>query len=146
MPARLLLVAVSLALAASSHAAPAPLPRPTQRGPHAPVQRTGQTHVKFTGTLSVTRTSDWETFARTLGIKDPPRVDFRTHFLFVHGTPGDDPGRSEIDGAGDLRVVRPPAKRGMKFLVEEPANVRYLIKSFPRSAVRTVSGRELRQR
>ena len=72
------------------------------------------------------------------GITNPPRVDFRSHFLAVHVTgPFVHVVRFEVDGSGD---VRPVTQSTAHLLGYEVAGHRILIQSFRRSAVKTVKG------
>ena len=100
----------------------------------------------------ITRRSDWEAFAATLRIKDVPGVNFRTHFLFVHVSTGYCQVSCAIDGDGDLRAVGHSRsgdgreRGGMGFGRGGLPGPCYLIKSFPRSAVKTVNGLPLPKR
>jgi hypothetical protein len=142
------LVLVALALAAAAHAAPAPTRRPeTQR---QPVNLTGWLYdpALAVGAPSlITRQSDYEAVARAFGVTQPPPVDFRTQLLVVHVWGGDGDARLEIDARGGLRCVGAAVRRvdqlGRGRLLAcklELVGLRYLIKSFPRSAVKTVNG------
>jgi hypothetical protein len=131
---------LALVLAGTAQAAPAPFQRAAE--PERP-------EVTLSGWLPdqrlaagapsvITRQSDYEAVAKAYGIASPPRVDFRTHFLFVHVALGYGEMRCEVGGDGDLRAVSAPVlvfgcKGG-------PAGHRFLIKSFRRCDVRSVNG------
>jgi hypothetical protein len=145
MTARFLpLLVVSLALCGLANAAPAPFQKAAE--PDRPeVTLTGwlPDQALAAGAPSViTRQGDYEAVAKAYGIVSPPRVDFRTHFVFVHVAVGYGEVRCEIGGGGDLRAISPPVlTRGRKCCLElESATNRYLIKSFRRSAVKSVNG------
>jgi hypothetical protein len=147
MPSRALSIFV-VALLGTAHAAPAPLPKRGQGPEYPPVLMSGWgSGRRLPGNPSViTRRSDWEAFAAALGIKDVPKVNFRTHFLFVHFSSGYGLVGARVDGAGDLRAFGDfPSEQEELLLGERPAGPRYLIKSFPRSAVKTVNGLPLPQ-
>jgi hypothetical protein len=105
------------------------------RGPH-PGDRLG-------GRVPCVVTSEaaYRGLAEAWGIKSPPAVNFRTHFLFVQVSNGYGPLNCEIVG-GDLRVVGGQAVDDLKsgYLIKSSG---YLIKSFRRSAVKTVNGQPL---
>jgi hypothetical protein len=146
MTARLLLsLVLSLPLCALADAAPAPFQRAAE--PDRPeVALSGWLHDArlAAGAPSViTRQSDYEPVARAFGIANPPRVDFRTHFLFVHVSSGYGEIRCQIGTDGDLRAVESPVlHRGCKDgrCGLDVAGNRYLITSFRRSAVKSVNG------
>jgi hypothetical protein len=140
MPARLLPL-LALSLAAVAQAAPAPFPK-TQRGPeYAPVLLRGfllQDKVPLGDCSAIGNQADYRALARAWGIAQPPRVDFRIHFLAVHVcAPLVHVVRFEADDRGDLRAVTQSTAHMYGF---EPAGHRFLIRSFPRSAVKTVNG------
>jgi hypothetical protein len=87
----------------------------------------------------IVRQADWEAFAKVLRIGEPPRVNFRTHFLFVHVSEGYGQLKCEIDDNGDLRVV----VTDLHVISKEPPGPSYLVQSFPRSPVKTVNGAPL---
>jgi hypothetical protein len=136
---RLLLIA--FALAGVAHAAPAPS-RPSRGPEQAPVLLTGWLRGKrpVGNPSAVVRQADWEAFAEVLGIGEPPRVNFRTHFLFVHVSADYSTLRCEIDDKGDLHAVVTP----LHVITKEPPGPSYLVQSFPRSAVKTVEGLPLK--
>src|SRR5262245_5083612 len=88
------------------HAAPAPLTRRCE-AEQAPILLSGWLRgERPVGSPSViVRRADWEAFAKLLRIGEPPRVNFTTHFLFVHVCEGYGRLKCETDGKGDLRVV-----------------------------------------
>jgi hypothetical protein len=139
-----------LALAGLAHAAPAPFAKPSRGPEHPPVLMSGWLEQRLPGNPSaITRRSDWEAFAATLGIKDVPDVNFRTHFLFVHLSAGYGLVGARVDGTGDLRAFgdfRALDEGGIAALLDDSQvrhGPRYLIQSFPRSAVKTVNGAPL---
>ena len=73
-------------------------------------------------------------------------MDFRTHFLFVHLFTGHCLAGCSVDGDGDLRAAVAPALTGQFGDLTAQSGTRYLIKSFPRSAVKTVDGLPLPKR
>src|SRR5262249_4889796 len=92
-----------LALAGLAHAAPARFAR--RAAPeHPPVLLTGWLEeVRLTGQPSVINCqTDYLAAARVLGIDDPPRVNFRTHFLFINLSIGYPQVISVLDADGDL--------------------------------------------
>jgi hypothetical protein len=136
---------LTIAFAAVVHAAPAPSRRPEPQRP--PVNLTGwltDLPLAVGAPSVIVRQTDYEAVAKAFGIAQPPAVDFRTHLLFVHVWMGSGEPRCEIDG-GDLRCVGGAAdtdvQRGdVEALGRRWGAHRYLIKSFPRSAVKTVNG------
>jgi hypothetical protein len=85
----------------------------------------------------IVRQADWHAVAQVLGIQNPPRIDFRTHFLFFVVGDDVDGARFEIDGRGDLRAILVnPEVDGIGL---RPGPV-YLVKSFRRTEVKTVNG------
>src|SRR6187455_3015745 len=81
-------LAASLALAALTHAAPAPFRRAEATHPEVSLRRQLPYSQRSRAHPSViVRQSDWEAAARAWGIEDPPKVDFRTHFLAAHVSP-----------------------------------------------------------
>jgi hypothetical protein len=146
MSARSLLVLLLvLAAAAPVHAAPAPFHRPEAAHPEVVLRGWIGDDVAARAPSFVTRQSDYESVARAFGIADPPRVDFRTHFLFVHVGRYAGAAEPRID-AGDLRAAAavvpaaPVAKCKDVACGTVPAGSAYLIKAYRRSAVRTVNG------
>jgi hypothetical protein len=131
------LIAFAVAFAAIAHAAPAPS-RPSRGPEQAPVLLTGYLRGErpVGNPSAIVRHADWEAFAKVLGIEQPPRVNFRTHFLFVHVSQSYSTLKSEIDENGDLRVV----VTLLHVITKEPPGPNYLVQSFPRSAVKTVNG------
>src|SRR4051812_30119970 len=73
-----------LALAGLAHAAPAPFPRPAPE--QAPVLLHGWLPgQRLVGNPSVIACqADYEAAAKALGIETLPRVNFKTHFLFIN--------------------------------------------------------------
>src|SRR5262245_52360642 len=136
MPPRLLpLLGLSLVLAGLAHAAPAPLrkARPDQPA----VELRGWLRQRPVGEpCAITRQADWQAVAKAWGIAEPPRVDFRTHFLAVHVSAGYGAANFELDGRGDLRIVAQPARLQCAL----PPGSRYLLESFRRCDVKTVNG------
>jgi len=141
--ARLLsLVALSFALALPALAAPAPFRRAAEPD-HPPVKMSGWLRRNpLTGgpSWAIGRETDWQTVAKAWGIKDPPKVDFRTHFLFLVAWNPDDAYQvhCEIDRRGDLRanLIRSEIELGGLRQVGMP----YLIRSYRRCEVETVNG------
>ena len=123
---------------------------PIQAAP-APFRRAGpaQPEVLLRGFLPVDRRpagepwavgnqADYRALTAAWGIANPPRVDFRSHFLAVHVTgPFVHVVRFEVDGSGD---VRPVTQSTAHLLGYEVAGHRILIQSFRRSSVKTVKG------
>ena len=141
LPRLLPLLGLSLMLAGLAHAAPAPLRK--DRPDQPAVELRGWLRQRPVGEpCAITRQADWQAVAKAWGIAEPPRVDFRTHFLFVHVTTGYGEVRCEIDGRGDLRAVR--GGGGWHDGIVEECGKRpgpcYLLESFRRSAVKTVNG------
>jgi hypothetical protein len=138
-----------LALAGLAHAAPAPMPKPVRGPEYAPVLLRGylpQDRVPVGEPAVIARQADWETVAKAWGIQGPPKVNFRTHFLFVHVWVAPGHAVCAVDGAGDLRAVTryaDPTHYGGGFAISGRPGHRYLIQSFPRSAVKTVNGSPL---
>src|SRR4051812_44755558 len=139
MPPRLLPL-LCLSVAIPLQAAPAPFRRaePVQpevllRG-YLPKDRLPVGEPRAVGNQA-----DYRALARAWGIAEPlPRVDFRRHFLAVHVTgPFIHVVRWEVDDKGDLRPVTRSTAHLSGF---EPPGHRILIRSFRRSAVRTVNG------
>ena len=140
MPARLLPL-LALSLATVAQAAPAPFPK-TQQGPeYAPVLLRGfllQDRPPLCDCSAIGNQADYLALAGAWGIAQPPRVNFRTHFLAVHVcAPLVHVVRFETDGRGDLRAVTQSTAHVSGF---EPPGHRFLIQSFRRSAVKTVNG------
>src|SRR5262245_29510133 len=143
MPPRLLpLLGLSLVLAGLAQAAPAPLRK--DRPDQPAVELRGWLRQRPIGEpCAITSQADWQAVAKAWGIAEPPRVDFRTHFLFVHVTAGRGEVRCVIDGRGDLRAEHPAAllHEGLECLGGlEAAGPRYLLESFRRCDVKTVNG------
>src|SRR5262245_52339828 len=136
MPPRLPpLLGLSLMLAGLAHAAPAPLRK--ARPDQAAVELRGWLRQRPVGEpCAITCQADWQAAARAWGIQDPPKVDFRTHFLAVHVSADHGAANFDLDGRGDLRIVAQPARLECK----QPPGSRYLIKSFRRCDVKTVNG------
>jgi hypothetical protein len=145
-----------LAIAGLAHAAPAPLPQREQGPEYPPVLLNGwlpEQHLTRNPSVIVCQ-SDYQAAAKALGIQDPPRVNFRTHFLFIHISSGYGQVTCAIDGNGDLRAVGSfdsgdgPERFGLGFGRGGRARsgLRYLVQSFPRSAVKTVNGAPLPKR
>src|SRR5262249_39636891 len=91
----------------------------------------------------IVRQADYQSVAKAYGIANLPKVNFRTHFLFVHVRRGYGEIRYEI-GNGDLRATAVPplgegAQGGFRCRAG-PVGYRFLIESFSRSEVRTVNG------
>jgi hypothetical protein len=148
MRCRLLSLAVCLAVASLLRAAPAPIPKPPRGPEQAQVFLTGWlSEVRLTGRPPViARQSDYQAVAKALGIQDPPAVNFRTHFLFVDVSPEYPRVSFVVDGAGDLHAVPEPHLLGQFGGLGALSSYRYLIQSFPRSAVKTVNGLPLPKR
>jgi hypothetical protein len=143
MSARSLLPLLLVLAAAPVHAAPAPFHRPEPARPEVMLRGWINDGVAACAPSFVTRQSDYESVARAFGIANPPRVDFRTHFVFVHVAPASSAsGEPRIDG-GDLRAAAAPAPAMIRnelrsgFMV---SGSRYLIKAYRRNTVRTVNG------
>jgi hypothetical protein len=140
MPARTLSL-LTLALAGLAHAAPAPLPKPARGPEYAPVLLRGflpQDRPPAHLPSAIGNQSDYQALARAWGIAEPPRVNFRTHFLAVHVTgPFIHHVRWEMDDRGDLRAVPQSTAHVFGY---EVAGYRILLQSFRRSAVKTVNG------
>src|SRR4051812_15506913 len=111
MPARvLLLLVLCLGLAAPAFCAPAPFHRGDQPE-QAPVLLSGwlppDREVGAAGELRVIVTRrDWDAACEAWGLRDAPKVDFRTHLLAayvagVYGTKID----FRLGRGGDLRAV-----------------------------------------
>src|SRR5262249_3036208 len=106
MSARLLvLLVLPLALCGPAPAAPAPLRRAGADQPEGVLRGFLPDPRLAPGAPSgIVRPEAYRSVAKAYGIADPPRVNFRTHFLFVHVWPRGDV-RCVIDGGGDLRAV-----------------------------------------
>jgi len=140
MSARLvLLLVLSVAVAGLAQAAPAPLRKS---------QPDQQPEVELRGWLSdsrladgapsvILRPADYLSVAKAYGIANPPKVNFRTHFLAVHVSARSRTGHFELDGNGNLRIV---ASLASLKCCEEPPGSGFVIKSFRRSDVKTVEG------
>ena len=145
MTARFLpLLVVSLAWCGLAQAAPAPFQKAAEAD-HPEVTLNGwlpDARLAAGAPSMITRQSDYEAVAKAYGVAAPPKVDFRTHFVFVHVAISYGEVRCEIGGDGDLRATSAPVlMRGRKCgLGMESATNRYLIKSFRRSAVKSVNG------
>src|SRR5262245_41962304 len=135
------LLGLSLILAGLAHAAPAPLRKDRPEQP--PVELRGWLRQRPVGEpCAITCQADWQTVAKAWGIHDPPRVDFRTHFLAVHVWAGYGTVSFRADGEGDLRVINSVINEVAMILPLRP-HIRgpcYLIKSFRRCDVKTVNG------
>ena len=138
---RLLPLATCLSVAVALQAAPAPMRRAEHAQPEVLLRgllRQEPRPLSLGETRAVGNQADYQALARAWGIAEPPRVDFRTHFLAVHVV-----GqfihivRFDVDGEGDLRAVTQSTAHLSGFHV--PGN-RFLIQSFRRSAVKTVNG------
>jgi hypothetical protein len=143
MSARMLLPLFALALAVPIHAAPAPFQRPAPDDPDVVLRGwIRDQSVAACAPSFITTQTDYESVAKAWGITTPPRVDFRTHFLFVYVSNGRGEVRCEIDGKGDLRGFggNIPDDGNALSGLRVAAGQRYLIKSFRRSAVKTVNG------
>jgi hypothetical protein len=149
MPARLLvLIALAVALAGLAQAAPAPLRRPQPDQPEVVLSGWLPHPSLADGAPSmIVRQADYQSVAKAYGITNLPKVDFRTHFLFVHVRRGYGEIGSQIDGSGDLRATATAAPDllyygdgGGGFGKGGPGGYRFLIRSFRRSAVKTVEG------
>ena len=146
MPARLLPLLVLPLVYGLATAAPAPLRKAEAAQPE--VMLTGwlpRDRVPVGEPGAITCQEDWQTVARAWGIAGPPRVNFRTHFLAVHVWTGHGTARFEADGEGGLRVINQEAPDNLYgnlrgFAILPPSGPRYLIKSFRRSAVKSVKG------
>src|SRR5262249_24591990 len=119
MTARLLpLLFVSLALCGLANAAPAPFQKAAEpeRSEIALSGWLPAARLAVGAPSVITRQSDYESVAKAYGIANPPPVDFRTHFLFVHLSAGYGEVRCEISTNGDLRAVATatPHIRGCK--------------------------------
>ncbi len=158
MDTRILALA-ALSAVTSAHAAPTPFARPAPQGdveirgalPGQPWQPGAAARVAAV----VTSEAAYRALAEAWGVKAPPPVNFRTHFVVAVISHGHGGIRCDAAG-GDLRVldgVVPPAdgaevggfariKFGLK-CSEGPPSPQFLIKSFRRSAVKTVTGRPL---
>src|SRR5262245_35067340 len=142
---RLLPLVTCLSVVLPLQAAPAPLRRAEPARPEVllrgclPQDRLPVGEPRAVGTQA-----DYQALARAWGIAEPPRVDFRTHFLAVHFVPGHFVHivRFEVDDKGDLRPVTQSTAHVSG--LEPPPN-RFLIQSFRRSAVKTVNGLPLRK-
>jgi hypothetical protein len=152
MFARVLSLAV-LAFAPLAFAAPAPFVKPATP-PQANVELRGHLPSAKRGGLVprvITSEAAYRGLADAWGIKSPPRVNFRTHFIFVHVYSANSAAGCQIVG-GDLRAgavlvdvtADRRARLGIRLkCMEIDLSPRYLIKSFPRSAVKTVNGQPL---
>jgi hypothetical protein len=136
-----------VALAGLAHAAPAPLPRPVRGPEYAPVLLRGylpKERLPVGNPSVIACQTDYEAAAKALGIQNPPRVNFRTHFLFINISSGYGQVTCTVDGNGDLRAVTryadPTHYYGGGFAISGRSGPCYLIQSFPRSAVKTVNG------
>ena len=138
-----------LVLVGMVHAAPAPLANRDQGPEYPPVQLNGWlTEIRLPGKPSVIASqADYQAAAKALSIQTPPRVNFKTHFLFIHVSSGYGLVSCAVDGTGDLRAVGnfdsgEDDIRKLGGLREGRARSgpRYLIQSFPRSSVKTVDG------
>jgi len=144
MPPRLLpLLGLPLVIAGLAHAAPAPLHK--AEAPPPEVMLTGwlpRDRVPVGDPCAITCQADWLAVAKAWGIQNPPRVNFRTHFLAVHVWTGQGTARFEADGQGGLRVINEEAPDNLYGfgLGRRVAGPRYLIRSFRRSDVTAVKG------
>ncbi len=154
MTARILSLA-ALALAPLAFAAPAPF-LPPATPPQPQVELRGPRPGPGVGFVPqvITSEASYRGVAEALGVRSPPKVNFRTHFLFVQvsagygalgceivsgdlrGTGGQAGG--ELEGVGIARLGLRQIKCGLR-----PPSSGFLIKSFPRSTVKTVNGAPL---
>jgi hypothetical protein len=129
---------IAVALIGVAHAAPAPF----SRSPDFPEVEIVGSHPDRSLAEGAPRLivcqSDYQSVAKVWGISNPPKVDFRTHFLLV-STSTRPSGRPlyNVDNEGDLRVMAGPLSMGCK---APPESFNFRIKSFRRSAVRSVDG------
>jgi hypothetical protein len=134
---------LALVLAGMAQAAPAPFQKAA--GPE-------QAEVNLSGALpdarlaagapaAIVSRADYLSVARAWGIAKPPEVDFRTHFLAVYASGAYGSVSFDVDGRGDLRAV--VQRVSLKCCLREPGGSSFRIKSFPRSAVKTVNGAPL---
>src|SRR5262245_57700416 len=133
MPARLpllLVASLSFTLAGPAPGAPAPLRRAEPAQPEVLLSGWLPQDLPPAGEpRAIGNQADYAAAARAWGIAEPPRVDFRTHFLAVHVSAAYALAGFEIDGSGDLRAVarRAPVKCR---LGAEASGVRFTIQSF----------------
>src|SRR5262245_34478803 len=112
MSARLLLLPLLLALCVAfpglTHAAPAPLRKMAETAPQPEVHLSGwlRGQAVVGEPTAITRQSDWQAVAAAWNIQNPPKVDFRTHFLAVHVCVGHGEIVFTVDDRGELRIVR----------------------------------------
>jgi hypothetical protein len=138
------LIALSVALAGLAQAAPAPLRKPQPDQPKVVLRgRLPHPSLADGAPSMIVRQADYQSVAKAYGIADLPKVDFRTHFLFVHVRRGYGEIRYEI-GNGDLRATAAPTfgeggQGGFRCMAVQ-VGYRFLIESFSRSEVRTVNG------
>jgi hypothetical protein len=123
-------------------AAPAPLRK--SEPPQPEVMLTGRLprdRVPVGDPCAITCQADWQAVAKAWGIQNPPRVNFRTHFLAVHVWNGHGTVRFEADGDGGLRVINEqPDPNDYRLYLPVASGPRYLIRSFRRCDVAAVKG------
>ena len=135
-PYRLALLA--LAVVGAARAAPAPfrVTEPAQAEVNLSGYLRRQTQPPSAPMVLASRAA-YLRVAQAWGITNPPAVDFRTHFVLAFASEGLGGFDFEKDGRGGLRVVELPPKGRCCDL---PAGAHYQVRSFPRSAVKTVNG------
>ena len=137
-----LLATLALAFAATASAAPAPFSKPQPAQPE--VRLNGwlpDERLAAGGPVLILSRADWLSAAAALGIAQPPATDFRTHFLVAHVSSGFGGADFDLDGRGGLRLV--PRSVSLKCGLAGRSGAKYEVRSFPRSAVRTVNGEPL---
>jgi hypothetical protein len=136
---RLLPLLACLSVTLPIQAAPAPLRRAEPARPEVLLRGfLREDRLPVGEPVAVGNQADYQALARAWGIAEPPRVDFRTHFLAVHlAPPFNHIVRFEVDDRGD---VRPVTQSTAHMFGYEVAGHRFLIQSFRRSAVKTVNG------
>src|SRR5262245_17143611 len=104
LPRLLPLLGLPLVLATLAQAAPAPL-RKAEPTPQPEVQLSGwlpDPRLAAGAPWVIVRQADYQSAARACGIAEPPRVNFRTHFVALHASAGHGGAlRFELDGRGD---------------------------------------------
>src|SRR5262245_61047006 len=135
---RLLPLVACLLVAAPIQAAPAPFRRAAPAQPEVLLRGFLPKDRRPAGEpWAVGNQADYRALTAAWGIANPPRVDFRSHYLAVHVTgPFAHVVRLEVVG-GDVRPVTQCTAHLYGYQV---AGHRILIQSFRRSAVKTVKG------
>src|SRR5262245_22555655 len=136
---RLLPLVACLFVAVPIQAAPAPFRRAKPAQPEVLLRGfLPEGHRPAGEPWAVGNQADYRALTAAWGIANPPRVDFRSHFLAVDVTgPFAHVVRFEVDASGDVRPVTESTAHILSFQV---AGHSILIQSFLRSAVKTFKG------